>query len=46
MNFRTQKFIAALAASGKTDVFPSADCCCTKRLPNYVPNYVREMHLN
>jgi len=42
MNIRTQKFIAALAASGKTVVFSSADYGCT----NHVPNHMLEIPIN
>jgi hypothetical protein len=52
MNIRTQKFVTALVAHGKTTVFSSASYCRPSRVTSHAPKkhfpkkYFNAMHMN
>jgi hypothetical protein len=47
MNIRTQKFVSALVADGKTTVFSSANYCRSSHVTSHAPKkYFNGMHMN
>jgi hypothetical protein len=47
MNIRTQKFVTALDASGKTTVFSSTGYCRSSHVTSHAPKkYFNGMHMN
>jgi len=47
MNIRTQKFVTALVAYGKTTVFSSADYCRSSHVTSHAPKkYFNAIHMN